>query len=104
VPRFPSLGEIAEPFGEQEVQVLPVPHDCRDGSLGAFWRRPEGYLDPSVRHAISGFAQLPLAIVNAGISRSRRDLDSGRWEQRFGHLRRQDHTDLGYRLIIGRPR
>ena len=37
---------------------LPIPHDCSDGVLGAYWRRPEAYLDPGVRAAISTFSKL----------------------------------------------
>jgi SAM-dependent methyltransferase len=103
VPRFPSLAEIATHFGEMDVNVLSVPHDCQDGFLGAFWRRPEAYLDPLVRRPMSGFAQLPRGTIDAGIERLARDLDTGRWDQRFGHLRRQNSADLGYRLIVARP-
>ena len=42
---------------------MPIPHDCRDGFLMAYWRRPEAYLDPAVRANISVFALLPAAEV-----------------------------------------
>ena len=32
-------------MGAGEVVDVPIPHDCLDGFLGAFWRRPEAYLD-----------------------------------------------------------
>jgi hypothetical protein len=28
---------------------MPVPGDCTDGFLGAYWRRPQAYLDPAIR-------------------------------------------------------
>ena len=43
-----------------------------DGFLGAYWRRPRGYLRPSVRRAISTFARV--GGVEAGIQRLRADL------------------------------
>jgi SAM-dependent methyltransferase len=104
LPRFPSLSELAESLGgEITTQALPVPHDCVDGFLGAFWRRPDAYLDPAVRSAMSCFAQLPAERVDRGLSRLADDLRTERWEARFGHLRDQDSADLGYRLVVAEP-
>jgi len=101
LPRFPSLSELADSLGGYvTTQVLPVPHDCVDGFLGAFWRRPDAYLDPAVRNAMSCFALLPAERVESGLTRLADDLRSGRWEARFGHLRKQDSVDLGYRLVV----
>ena len=101
LPRFPSLSELANSLGGHvTTQVLPVPHDCVDGFLGAFWRRPNAYLDPAVRSAMSCFAQLPAVSVDAGLTRLANDLSEGRWEAKFGHLRSLDSVDLGYRLVV----
>ena len=77
---------------------------CGDGFLGAFWRRPAAYLDPDVRRGISGFTQLPSGALDEGLARLAADLDDGRWDARFGHLRTQHNVDLGYRLLIAEPR
>jgi hypothetical protein len=69
-----------------------------DGFLGAYWARPEAYLDAGVRSAISGFAKL--ANVGPGLARLRADLASGAWERRFGALRARESIDLGYRLVV----
>jgi SAM-dependent methyltransferase len=101
LPRFPSLSELAESLGgEITSQPLQVPHDCVDGFLGAFWRRPNAYLDPAVRSAMSCFAQLPAERVEGGLTRLADDLREGRWEDKFGHLRSLDSVDLGYRLVV----
>jgi len=101
LPRFPSPSELADSLGGHvTTQVLPVPHDCVDGFLGAFWRRPDAYLDPAVRSAMSCFAQLPAGRVESGLSRLADDLLQGRWEAKFGHLRSLDSVDLGYRLVL----
>src|SRR5262249_37390455 len=47
-----ALGRILAPL---DVETVPIPHDCVDGFLGAYWRRPEAYLDPAVRGAMSTF-------------------------------------------------
>ena len=67
--RFPAREEFSRALGPIEVRTLPVPHDCLDGFLGAFWRRPEAYLDPDVRWAMSGFSQLPSERVGTRASR-----------------------------------
>lgn len=99
-PRFPSADELAAALGPVDVQPVPIPADCSDGFLGAFWRRPEAYLDPAVRRGISVFAQLPPAAAAGGLARLGQDLASGAWERRFGHLRTMDALDLGYRLVV----
>src|SRR5712691_1567668 len=100
VPRFPSMAELSRCLGRIDVRPLPIPHDCQDGFLGAFWRRPEAYLDPHIRRAMSGFTQLAPQVVQAGLAQLAADLRSGRWDAEFGWLRRQESLDLGYRLII----
>ena len=101
LPRFPTLAELAGCLGGRiETQVLPVPHDCVDGFLGAFWRRPDAYLDPAVRGAMSCFALLPPARVEAGLTRLADELNGGRWTARYGHLRDMDSADLGYRMVV----
>jgi SAM-dependent methyltransferase len=85
-------------FGDVRIVPLPVPQDCTDGFLCAYWRRPQAYLDPRVRDAISFFAKV--ADDDARIERLRRDLGDGTWARRNGHLLRETEMDFGYRLII----
>jgi SAM-dependent methyltransferase len=100
-PRFPSLGSIEHSLGTVRVIPVAVPHDCRDGFLGAFWRRPESYLDATVRAGMSGFVLVDPEGVQRGVARLAEDLRSGRWDARHGALRQQESVDLGYRLIVG---
>jgi SAM-dependent methyltransferase len=100
---LPTLGQLQEWLGEIEVSEVPIPYDCKDGFLCAFWQRPEAYLDPAIRRGISTFANLPFDTVNCGLAQLSEDLRSGRWEKLFGHLRTQASADLGYRLIIAKP-
>ena len=95
---LPSLGEFRRAVGPVDVRPLPLPHDCTDGFLGAYWRRPSAYLDPGVRSAISTFAKIPN--IDAGLTRLRADLADGTWERRYGHLLHQTELDVGYRLVI----
>jgi SAM-dependent methyltransferase len=97
---FPTLADFERQLGPVEVNPLPVPHDCSDGFLGAYWRRPRAYLDASVRTAISSFAKISDAETASGLARLGEDLDSGAWEARHRELLRLDALDLGYRLIV----
>jgi SAM-dependent methyltransferase len=95
---FPAMEEIRQVLGTIEVRPLPVPYDCTDGFLGAYWSQPHAYLDSGVRGAISTFAKI--SDVESGLRRLRGDLADGTWERRYGHLMRQSELDLGYRLVI----
>jgi len=94
----PSMATLKETLRDIEVHPLPVPHDCIDGFLGAYWRRPHAYLDAGVRSAISAFAKI--TNVDSGLARLRDDLNCGTWERRYGDLLHQSACDLGYRLVI----
>lgn len=94
---MPTLGDLRRIYGRIEVQPVPIPHDCSDGFLAAYWRRPEAYLDAGVRGAISTFAKL--ADAGPGLARLADDLRSGEWHRRFGHLLEMTEIDPGYRLV-----
>jgi hypothetical protein len=94
------MDELRSSLGRVRIEPVLIPHDCVDGFLGAFWRRPEAYVDATVRQAMSGFAQLPPEIVERGIARLAADLERGEWDRRFGPLRLETQVDLGYRLVV----
>jgi len=101
--RFPKPDEIAIALGGAEVTPIPIPRDCQDGFIEAWWARPEAYLDPTVRAGCSGFRQLDAATVERSMARLAADLGSGEWERRHGDLRELAELDLGYRLVVSRP-
>lgn len=98
--RTPTIDELTSGFARAEVFPLPVPHDCVDGFLGAFWRRPEAYLDAAVRRGMSSFAT---STDLSPLSRLEEDLKSGAWEDRNRAILLNDELDLGYRLVVGTP-
>jgi SAM-dependent methyltransferase len=87
-------------LGATREVAVPIPHDCRDGFLMAYWRRPEAYLDATVRANISVFSLLPAEEVEAMVTGLRADLESGAWERRHAELLARDELDLGYRILI----
>lgn len=98
--RCPSVGEVVGHVGNCKVEHVAIPHDCVDGFLAAFWRRPEAYLDARVRAGISAFALLDQKAVARGMERLKADLESGAWEERFGNIRSLDALDVCYRLVV----
>jgi SAM-dependent methyltransferase len=99
---FPSMDLFRAVFGSITVQPLPIPRDCVDGFLGAFWRRPEAYLDEEVRAGISTFGRL--TNIDLQLERLERDLASGNWERRNAELRHRADLDVGYRLVTAERR
>jgi SAM-dependent methyltransferase len=86
--------------GRGRIEPVPIPHDCRDGFLHAYWRRPDAYLDPRVRAGISAFAKLDAPDVETAMARLASDLATGAWHRRHQELLELDELDLGYRLVV----
>ena len=95
-----AVAEIRSVLGPCQVLPVLIPCDCRDGFHGAFWRRPEAYLDPRVRAAISTYAEMPAQERDQGLERLCADIESGRWAADHRDLLDLDELDLGYRLIV----
>ena len=95
---FPRIDRFADFFRSVELIPVPIPADCRDGFLGAYWRRPRAYLDPLVRAGISTFSRI--GDVGANLARLETDIDSGAWQRRYSALEHQSALDSGYRVVI----
>lgn len=94
-----TLSVVKDVLGDNNISTLPVPADCIDGVLGAYWRRPEAYLSHSVRSAMSGIALTDPGIVDRAMKRLQADLASGAWQIRNPELLELDELDLGYRIV-----
>jgi SAM-dependent methyltransferase len=101
---FPAIELITETLGEtSSVEPVPVPSDCSDGFVEAYWARPEAFLDDRIRAAQATWKGLPSGVESRAISALAADLASGRWDERHGHLRRQTSYDAGLVLVVSRP-
>lgn len=97
---FPPMSAYTEAFGPRaqvEVAAVPIPRDCVDGMLGAYWARPAAYLDAAVRAGMSSFTRPG---TEAGLAQLHSDLATGVWQARHGHLLAADAMDVGYRLVV----
>lgn len=97
-PLFPSIEELSAWLGPVRSVVVPIPHDCTDGFLCAYWRRPAAYLDAGVRSAISTFSRV--TDVEEGLERLKADLATGLWYERYGGLLTREEIDFGYRVVV----
>lgn len=95
---MPRPADIEAVLGPVRRIPVPIPHDCRDGFLCAYWRRPAAYLDPMVRRSISSFSKI--GDPTEGLARLRSDLESGAWEKRYRDLLAEDARDFGYVLLV----
>ncbi|MES2604223.1 MAG: class I SAM-dependent methyltransferase [Pseudomonadota bacterium] len=101
---FPPPEQLAEWLGGKvQITTLPIPNDTPDWMLGAFWAHPERVLDANARAATSGFSRMPANVVDRVVAAVSRDLASGLWDDRHGHLRSLAEFDAGLRLIVATP-
>jgi hypothetical protein len=99
--RFPPVEVQRAAMGEEvALEAVPIPHDCEDGFLAAYWRRPAAYLDERVRAGISAFHLPGAERLLDGLDELEDDLDTGRWEERNEALLGLQRLDLGYRLLV----
>lgn len=88
--RMPAIDHVRAVLGgSSSVTVVPIPFDCVDGFLEAFYGRPEELLKPEVRQAQSAWAFVDDAVARRGLSRLADDLASGAWDRKYGALRTQ---------------
>ena len=83
----PSLTELAGAIGARIEPVL-IPWDCVDGFFEAYWRRPEAYLDESVRRGVSVWARVGPEAEQRAVRNLRNDLAG------------LDEAELGLRLLV----
>jgi SAM-dependent methyltransferase len=95
----PSLTDLAYAI-DARVEPVPVPWDCVDGFFEAYWRRPEAYLDESVRRGVSVWARVGPEVEQRAVRSLRDDLASGRWAERNSGLADLEEAELGLRLLI----
>jgi SAM-dependent methyltransferase len=96
----PSADIVAGAIGATTAIEMPVYRDLQDGVLGAYWCRPERYLDHRVRANNSGTALAHPESTALGMALLEADLASGAWHERHADLRERASIDMGYRLLV----
>ena len=102
--RLPSLDRVLAGLGGTgSVVDVPVPRDCVDGFMEAYYARPEAFLDPAVRSAQSAWAFLDDADVERIVDRLRTDLAGGDWDRKYGESRVLAELPGSLRLVVATP-
>jgi SAM-dependent methyltransferase len=96
---MPSRTRIQANLPSAAIEPVPIPRGCLDGFTIALWDRPEWLLDPEVRRASSIWHRMPADAAELGLKRLRADLESGRWDEKYGDLRALPELDVGLRLV-----
>jgi SAM-dependent methyltransferase len=96
---MPSMTALRAKLPSARIEPVPVPRGCLDGFTIALWDRPEMLLDPEVRRASSIWHRIPPEVAKRGLARLRSALESGRWDEKYGHLRTRSELDIGLRLV-----
>jgi SAM-dependent methyltransferase len=98
-----SAARIAKGLGgDTAIVAVPIPLDCTDGFTEAFYGRPEKLLDPAVRRAQSSWRFAATGVEKEFVETLSMDLGSGRWDELYGHLRRQPTFGGSLRLVVTR--
>lgn len=95
--QMPRMADYATWLGPVAITSVQIPHDCTDGFLCAYWRRPAAYLDPKVRNAMSSF--WAVGDASGALVKLESDLNSGAWGERYADILDLEECDLGYRLV-----
>jgi SAM-dependent methyltransferase len=93
------IDELAAMLPDASVEPVPIPNGCTDGFWLAIFDRPEMHLDPNVRRASSSWHHMDQDEIDQGLAKLAADIESGRWDERNGHLRTQLELDVGLRLL-----
>ena len=100
---FPPIEEIIEAIAfegswSKEILNFPLPKDLSDKNMHSAWSEPEKYFDAQFRQNTSGFALASSSVVQEGLSRLQKDLQSGAWDKKYGYLRTQNEFNAGFTL------
>lgn len=96
--QMPAMSDYEKWLAPVHASPVPIPHDCTDGFLYAYWRRPEAYLDGQLRAGSSSFWAMKDA--DMGLARLRDEIENGEWQRRYADLLDLDAYDAGYRLVV----
>jgi len=104
---FPPLSDVANLIYATtqravEVSTLMLPYDLSDLFAAAGWRRPEIYLNSTVRAGMSAFALAEPAVVELGVKQLEEDLNNGQWNAKYRDIKALAEFDAGYRFLCAK--
>jgi SAM-dependent methyltransferase len=91
---------LARELPNTKSRTLPVPSDCADHFFAALWARPNLFFDEEIVRPMWAWSRLSEAARLEGRAKLKADLQSGRWDELYGHLREERELDVGLRLVV----
>ncbi len=101
-PPIDHFQDLIESIVKNDVKVIDysLPCDLEDGFFFSGWRKPELYLNEAYCAGISSLAKLPKEELTDSLTKLRLDLESGKWEEKYGKLLQTEYYDCGYRFLV----
>jgi len=89
--RYPTFEQIKQSLGVEHVEIIqiPVPLDCTDGFVDAYYGHPEKYLEAGVRLSCSAWTFVSAEEQQRNVDKLAAELASGEWDKKYGHYRTQ---------------
>ncbi|TWU09670.1 hypothetical protein CA54_49120 [Symmachiella macrocystis] len=102
--RYPEIQVVQNAVGgECKVIDFPVSLNCRDKFQVALYGRPEEFLKQEVRNCQSAWKFLPDGCEERFVRDLSSDIESGRWDEKYGHFRTRPAINCQLRLVVSRP-
>ena len=102
--RYGNIDSITKVLrGNCQIQPIAVPRDCADGFQVAYYARPEAFLQKKVRKSQSAWGFVSAEVEDRIVKTLADDLASGKWDEKYGHLRKRPTINCQLRLIVANP-
>ncbi|MBL8877879.1 MAG: class I SAM-dependent methyltransferase [Phycisphaerales bacterium] len=95
------VDRLSTPKRRATVRTVPIPIDCVDGVVEAYYARPERFLDPDVMRAQSTWNFVAEDVKRRFVETLAADLRSGEWDRRYGAWRTMPCYEGAMRIIVG---
>ncbi|HZE04609.1 MAG TPA: class I SAM-dependent methyltransferase, partial [Solirubrobacteraceae bacterium] len=99
-PSGASSRNLLEKLPRANSSPIPVPKNCTDLFFAALWARPELIFDDEVVRPMWVWQSISEEARRTGRERLASDLESGAWEEHYGHLWEREELDVGLRLVV----
>ncbi len=102
---FPPIKKVTSVLSQifqSPVKIVPflLPDDLEDHFFLSGWRRPHLYLSDKFCEGISSLAVIPKNRLHQIQNKLKRDLKSGKFEKKYGYLKKLDKYEGGYRFLV----
>ncbi|UOR12847.1 class I SAM-dependent methyltransferase [Halobacillus amylolyticus] len=100
-PPIHTLSNLLEEVrGPVEVKPFALPNDLEDQFFFSGWNNPELYFEESFKNGTSSLAKGNSKTVSSCLNRLREDLESGKWQRKYGDLLHLKNYECGHFFLV----